>query len=189
MQEHIGIAGKWEIVATPEQLEKRLRDLARQIEHDFQNRTVCVVGVLEDGFVFTADLIRNLDLALSCQFVKPDIREVSRGDHKTTEIFYSPEVQVSGADVLLVIGVLQSGLTTDFLVRNLLARGAHTVKVAALLDRQTGRKVLFQPDYVGFAADENYVFGYGLGTPDKLGRNLSYLATTREKAAHITFGR
>jgi hypoxanthine phosphoribosyltransferase len=160
------------VVLTAEQIQKRVAELARQISHDFLGRTIHAVCVLENGFVFMADLLRHLDANVICHFIRPDFRE----DGNTTRIFYSPEPVVSGADVLLVETLLQTGVTSEFLMRNVMARGASTVKLVTLLDRQAARRVSLQPDYFGFLIDEPYVFGYGLGAP-LIGRNLPYLAS------------
>lgn len=184
-QPDIGVPGTFHAVLTTEQIQRRIQDIARQINSDYAGKTLYLVGVLEDCFIFTADLVRHLELPLICQFVKPSTQELHRGDATdtgTTQIFFSPEVYVKGGDVLLIHGLLQTGVTTEFLTRNLLARGAKSVKVCALLDRQAARRVLLQPDYFGFLVDEKYVFGYGLGAPN-LGRNLPYIATTKEAAA------
>ena len=180
-QPKIGVQGTIQPILTTEQIQRRVVDIARQINTDYAGKTLYAVGVLEDGFIFMADLVRQLDIPVICQFVKPETREVQHSEVSTTEIFFSPEVDVRGGDVLLIQGLLQSGITTEFLMRNLSARGAATVKVATLLDRQTGRRVMLQPDYFGFLVDESFVFGYGLGT-NKMGRNLPYIATTKEMA-------
>lgn len=178
----IGVPGTLQTIITAEQIQRRVADIARQINTDYAGKTLYIVGVLEDGFVFTADLVRQLELPVICQFVKPASQDVQRGDAVTTEIFFSPEVNVRGGEVLLVHGLIQSGITTEFLTRNLSARGAVSVKVATLLDRQVGRRVMLQPDYFGFLVDESYVFGCGLGNPH-FGRNLPYIATTKEAIA------
>lgn len=182
MQPDIGVAGTLETVLTTDQIQRRVIDIARQINTDYAGKTLYAVCVLEDGFAFFADLVRHLMIPVVCQFLKPEAHDVQRGDTHTTEIYFSPEVEVDGGDVLLILGLLQSGITTEFLMRNLSARGAASVKVAALLDRQAGRRVMLQPDYFGFLIDESFVFGYGMGAP-KLGRNLPYVATTREAMA------
>lgn len=180
-QPAIGVPGALQTILTSEQILRRVADIARQINADYAGKTLYAVGVLEDGFIFMADLVRQLDIPVVCQFVKPDTQEIHRGDADTTEIFFSPEVEVKDGDVLLIQGLLQTGITTEFLSRNLLARGATSVKVCALLDRQAGRRVFLQPDYFGFLVDDKYVFGYGLGAPN-LGRNLPFIATTKEAA-------
>jgi hypoxanthine phosphoribosyltransferase len=184
-QPDIGVPGTLQTILTAEQIQRRISDLARQINADYVGKTIYAVGVLEDGFIFMADLVRQLDMPLVCQFVKPDTQEVHRGEADTTEIFFSPEVEVKDGDVLLIQGLIQTAVTTEFLSRNLLARGARSVKVCTLLDRQSGRRVFLQPDYFGFLVDEKYVFGYGLGAPN-LGRNLPYIATTKEATARTT---
>jgi hypoxanthine phosphoribosyltransferase len=181
----IGVSGTLQTILTTDQIQRRVGDIARQISTDYQGKTIYAVCILEDGFVFMADLVRQLEVPVHCQFIKPASREVQRGDAMTTEIFFSPEVDVTGGHVLLVRGLLQTGITTEFLVRNLTARGAISVKVATLLDRQTGRRVMLQPDYFGFLMDESYAFGYGLGNP-RMGRNLPYIATTKELASRTT---
>lgn len=182
MAPEIGIPGTLKPVITAAQIQQRIADLCRQINADYKGKTLYAVGVLEDGFVFLADVIRQLEMPVICQFLKPETRMVEYAGHTTTEIFFSPEVDVRGGEVILFHGLLQSGITTEFLIRNLTARGAASVKVAALLDRQTGRRVMLQPDYFGFLVDETYVFGYGLGNP-KMGRNLPYVATAAEASA------
>jgi hypoxanthine phosphoribosyltransferase len=110
-------------------------------------------------------------------------REVAlpQGDTTLTEIFFTPDTDVHGQDVLLVEALVQSGQTTDFLIRHLTGRGAASVKLAALLDRHAARRVDLQVDYCGFVIDEPFVQGYGLGAPE-LGRNLPFIAVARAGA-------
>jgi hypoxanthine phosphoribosyltransferase len=166
------------ILITADQLQKRIRDLGRKISDDYAGKTLHVICVLENGFVFMADLVRSLELPIVCHFVAPSMSEKLENNVATTEIFFSPEADVKDHDVLLVEGLIQTGVTTDFLVRNAFARGATTVKVCTLLDRQTQRRMSLQPDYFGFLIDENYVVGYGLGGP-QINRNLPYIAASK----------
>jgi hypoxanthine phosphoribosyltransferase len=168
------------VVISAEQILRRVHEMGRQISADYRDRAMCVLCVLENGFVFAADLVRALDTTVRCQFIRPLFRERPLGATTTTEIFFSPEVEVKGAHVLLVEGLVQSGVTSEFLMRNLMARGAASVKLATLLDRQSARRVPLQPDYFGFLIDDPFVFGYGLGDPE-LGRNLPFVATTASK--------
>ncbi len=160
------------ILLTPEQIRKRIQEMARQISRDFQGRTIHVVGVMENGFIFMADLVRELSGPVVCQFVKAEFDDSSPS---TTQIFFSPEVDVKDQHVLLVEVLVQSGITSEFLIRNLIGRGAASVKLAVLLDKQSARRVSLQPDYFGFLMSESFVVGYGLGERH-LGRNLSYIA-------------
>jgi hypoxanthine phosphoribosyltransferase len=160
------------VVLSADQIKKRVQEMARKIAADYQGRTIYVVGVMENGFIFLADLLRELDVPLVCQFVKGEQKEANAA---TTEIFYSPEIDVKGQDVLLVETLIQSGVTSEFLMRNLAGRGAKSVKLAVLLDKQASRRVSLQPDYFGFLMNDSFVVGYGLGAPH-FGRNLPYIA-------------
>jgi hypoxanthine phosphoribosyltransferase len=164
------------VLLSAEQIRKRVQEMARQISADFQGKTVHVVGVMENGFIFMADLVRELDLPVVCQFVRAEFKE---SNPSTTEIFFTPEVDVKGQHVLLVEALVQSGVTSEFLLRNLMGRGAASVKLAVLLDKQSARRVSLQPDYFGFLMNESFVVGYGLGEPH-FGRNLPYVAGCAE---------
>lgn len=160
------------VILSADQIRKRVQEIARQISRDYQGRTLHVVAVMENGFIFMADLVRELDIPVVCQFVKGEFND----EHpSTTEIFYSPEVEVAGKDVLLVEALIQSGVTSEFLLRNLASRGASSVKLAVLLDKQAARRVSLQPDYFGFLLNDSFVVGYGLGDMHS-GRNLPYIA-------------
>ena len=92
------------------------------------------------------------------------------------EIFFSHEPDIRGQHLLLVEGLVHSGVTSEFLMEDLRSRGAASVKLAALLDRQSARRVKLQPDYFGFLVDDEFLVGYGLGAPEQTNRNLPYLA-------------
>jgi hypoxanthine phosphoribosyltransferase len=160
------------VILSADHIKKRVQEIARQISRDYQGRTLHVVAVMENGFIFMADLVRELDIPVVCQFVKGEFND----EHPSTmEIFYSPEVEVAGKDVLLVEALIQSGVTSEFLLRNLASRGASSVKLAVLLDKQAARRVSLQPDYFGFLLNDSFVVGYGLGDMHS-GRNLPYIA-------------
>jgi hypoxanthine phosphoribosyltransferase len=166
------------VVLTAEQIDTRVREMARQISNDYRDKTVCAVGVLENGFMFMADLVRHLEVPVICEFLKVNSKEANAS---TTEIFFSPEPEVEGKHVLLVEALVQSGLTSDFLLRNLIGRGAASVKLAVFLDKQSARRIALQPDYFGFLMDEGFVVGYGLGA-NEVGRNLPYIAAKERKS-------
>jgi hypoxanthine phosphoribosyltransferase len=164
------------VLLQSDQIKRRVQEIARKISADYQGKTLYVVCVLENGFIFTADLVRELTVPVVCQFVKPQFKD---SDSPIKEIFFSPEVNVLSQHVLLVEALVQSGITTEFLMRNLAGRGAASVKLATLLDKQSARRVSLQPDYFGFLMNESFVVGYGLGAP-QLGRSLPHIAARAE---------
>jgi len=163
-------------VIPAEQLQKRVREMGRQISDDYRGRSIHLLALLENGFIFMADLARALDGPVICQFIKPRYHEEKAdGSGGVLEIFFSHEPDIRGQHVLVVEGLVHSGITTEFLMNDLKERGAASVKLATLLDRQSARRVQLQPDYFGFLVDEAFLVGYGLGSPEQTNRNLPYI--------------
>ncbi len=165
------------VVIPAEQIQKRVREIARQISDHYQGKTIHALGLLENGFMFMADLVRALEVPVICQFIKPQYRrEQENTPGGFLEIFFSHQPDIRNQHVLLIEGLVHSGVTSEFLMSDLRGRGAASVKLATLLDRQSARRVQLQPDYFGFLVDEAFLIGYGLGSPGQTHRNLPYLA-------------
>jgi hypoxanthine phosphoribosyltransferase len=164
-------------VITAEQIQKRVKELARQISDDYRGRTIQILAVLENAFMFQADLVRALETPVVCQFIKPKYTHPQpTSGNDVMEIFFSHEPDIKGQHILLVEGLVHSGVTTGFLMDDLRTRGAASVKLVTLLDRQAARRVPLQPDYFGFLVDETFLVGYGLGAVEQTNRNLPFLA-------------
>lgn len=178
------IRSNLKILVTTEQIQKRVREIARQISEDYKGKTIHAVSVLENGFMFAADLVRHIDLPVVCLFIKPEQNE----QHNNVNIFFTPELDVKDQHVILIEALVQSGVTSEFLMRNLLGRGAASVKLVTFLDKQSERRVSLQPDYFGFLIDESYVVGYGLGAP-QVGRNLPFIGAVQQTSTKATAAR
>ena len=169
-------------VISADQIQKRVKELARQISDDYKGHTVQMLAVLENAFMFQADLVRALEVPVVCQFIKPKYtRPPSGASHDVMEIFFSHEPDIRGQHILLVEGLVHSGITSEFLMNDLRSRGAASVKMVTLLDRQSARRVPLQPDYFGFLVDETFLVGYGLGEAEQTSRNLPYLAAANSR--------
>ena len=153
-------------VISADQIQKRVRELGRQISDDYRDENVIVLGILENSFLFMADLVRVIDVPVVCAFIKPSYKQREEPEAPVLEIFFSHELPIAGKHVLLV------------LMSDLRGRGAASAKLATRLDRQSARRVQLQPDYFGFLVDEAFLCGYGVGSPEQTGRNLPYLAAT-----------
>jgi hypoxanthine phosphoribosyltransferase len=175
-------------VITSEQIQKRVKELGRQISDDYKGQTaggqaIQVLAVLENGFMFLADLVRALEVPVVCQFIKPKYsRSKGTADADIMEILFTHEPDIRGQHILLVEGLVHSGVTSEFLMSDLRSRGAASVKLVTLLDRQSARRVSLQPDYFGFLVDETFLVGYGLGAVEQTNRNLPYLAAATPRA-------
>jgi hypoxanthine phosphoribosyltransferase len=168
-----------------EQIQKRVKELARHISDDYRGQTVQALAVLENAFMFMADLVRAMDVPVVCQFIKPKYSKQSGNQAgEIVEIFFSHEPDIRGQHILLVEGLVHSGVTSEFLMNDLRARGAASVKLVTLLDRQSARRVALQPDYFGFLVDEAFLVGYGLGAVEQTNRNIPYLAAAQ--VPHMT---
>ncbi|HEV2468136.1 MAG TPA: phosphoribosyltransferase family protein [Candidatus Sulfotelmatobacter sp.] len=162
-----------------EQIQKRVKELGRQISDDYKGQTVQMLAVLENAFMFLADLVRAIDVPVVCQFIKPKYSRPQGAGADVMEIFFSHEPEIKGQHILLVEGLVHSGVTSEFLMSDLRSRGAASVKLVTLLDRQAARRVPLQPDYFGFLVDETFLVGYGLGAVEQTNRNLPYLAAAK----------
>ncbi len=168
-----------EVVYSPGQLARRVASLGRSISRDYAGRTVDVVVVLENGFVFAADLVRHISRPVVCHFVRLEIRDVKLAGHRRREVFFTPQPHLKGRDVLLVGGVLHSGVTQDFLLKRVLESRPRSLRLAVLVDKAEDRKVDVKADYFACAVASKYVVGYGLSGRRGWYCNLPYLGVVR----------
>lgn len=162
------------IVYSQEEIKSRINTLANEIRSTARNG-LTVVGILDDVFVFMADLIRGIDLPLSCCFIK-----VSSHRHGgQTEVMFTSEFDPCGRDILLVGGVAATGVTLDYVSRQLASRGVKSLRTCVLLDKPGDRRVDLKADFAAFETNERFVFGYGLGIQNQF-RQLPYLAVMDE---------
>jgi hypoxanthine phosphoribosyltransferase len=162
-----------DILFTKEKIQKRVTELAREIEKDFKGRDLVVVGVLKGAFIFMSDLVRNIKIPLSCDFLR-----VSSYEHdKNTGVIrmeFDMTQPVTGKDVLLVEDIVDSGKTLRHLLKHMQTKEPKSMKVATLLYKDVGvdnRKLV---NYVGFESPKRYVIGYGLDS-EGLYRSLPYI--------------
>jgi hypoxanthine phosphoribosyltransferase len=157
----------------------RVAALGRQISSEYHGRRVDVVITLDRGFVFAADLVRELKCPVVCHFVREEVRDVEHGGHHRREVHFGVRPELKGRDVLLVDAVLESGVTQDFLLRRLGDGRPRSLRLAVLLDKPAKRRVALEPDYFGFRTASKQVWvGYGLAAPSGAGRNLRHLHTS-----------
>ena len=113
-----GIDGeRLKVLFSEQAIRRRVREIAKQIDKDYAGKSLHVVGVLEDCFMFMPDLVRALRIPVICSFVRSQVRDSDTGQVAMREIMYIPPVDATGKDILLVHGILQSGVTLDHLCR------------------------------------------------------------------------
>jgi hypoxanthine phosphoribosyltransferase len=165
-----------------EDVARRVRELGAQITKDFAGQSLTLVGVLKGAAIFLSDLARNVDLDASFDFIgvssygnRPTpSQELQSGWDSTGEVKLTKDVDQSMRDknIILVEDILDTGLTMTYLKKLLMARQPRCLKVAALLDKPSRRKLPLEGDYIGFKIPDEFVVGYGLDYAEKY-RNLA----------------
>jgi hypoxanthine phosphoribosyltransferase len=163
------------VAYTEKRLATRVDQLGRAISRDYAGRTLDVVVILENSFVFGADLVRRISAPVVCHFVRAETRDVHLDGFDRREVFFSAPPVLRGRDVLLVDAVLDTGVTQDFLLKRLELSRPRSLRLAVLLNKRESRKVNLQPEYTGFDAASNNWVGYGLTGRRGLYGNLPYV--------------
>jgi hypoxanthine phosphoribosyltransferase len=171
------------VAFTRKRLATRVGQLGRAISKDYAGRTVDVVVVLENSFLFAADLVREISRPVLCHFVRSETRDIRFGGQEYREIFFSAAPPLRGRDVLVVDAILNTGVTQDFLLKRLEEGNPRSLRLAVLFDKPASRKVNLKPAYTGFAAASKEWVGYGLSGDGGLYRNLPFIAGRRLRAA------
>ena len=164
-----------------DQIAQRVLELGDQITRDFAGQSVIFVGVLKGAAIFLADLARQVKLDSTFDFIgvssygnrpSPE-RELKSGWDSTGEVKLTKDVdhEMKDKNIILVEDILDTGLTMTYLKKMLMTRQPRALKVAALLDKPSRRKLPLEGDYVGFTIPDEFVVGYGLDYAERY-RNL-----------------
>lgn len=167
------------ILVTEEQMHTRLREIAAQIDADVDNTAdspLLAVGVLRGAVMVMADLTRYIHTPLEMDWMAVSSYGNSTKSSGVVRILKDLDTEVAGRDVLVVEDVVDTGLTLDWLTKNLASRGARSVRIAAALRKPECLKVNVQVDYVGFDIPDEFVVGYGLDYQQRY-RNLPFVGT------------
>ena len=170
------------VLISREEIAKRVSELGAEITKDFAGQSVIFVGVLKGAAIFLSDLARQVQIDSTFDFIgvssygnRPSPhQELNKGWDSTGEVKLTKDVDQSmqGKNVILVEDILDTGLTLTYLKKVLLAHQPRVLKIAALLDKPSRRKLPLEGDYVGFKIPDEFVVGYGLDYAERY-RNLA----------------
>jgi len=163
------------------EIEVTVRRLASEISQDYRNQNPLLLGVLRGSFVFLADLIRHLDFPLEVDFIGLSSYGSSTQTSGKIRVVKEPETPVRGRNVLVVEDIVDTGLTTAFLIDYLQKRKPASVKLCALADKPSRREIPVNIDYLGFTVPNKFLIGYGLDANQKF-RNLPDICYLEDKA-------
>jgi hypoxanthine phosphoribosyltransferase len=161
-----------------EQIQSRISALGAEIARDYAGLNPLLIVVLKGAVVFASDLLRAIDLRLGIEFMAISSYGSSTRTSGEVRIVKDLDVPIEGRDILVVEDIVDTGLTLSYLIANLHARGARSVKLAALLDKFERRERPVEIDYLGFQIPDAFVVGYGLDFAEHY-RNLPYIAILR----------
>ena len=164
-----------EILVQPDELKERVRALGRQVTADYEGRDLMLIGVLKGAVFFLADVMRAIDIPCEVDFMAVASYGSATDSSGVVRILKDLDTSIQGRDVLIVEDIVDSGLTLQYLMRNLGARNPASLEVCALLTKPDRRKVDVPIRYVGFEIPDRFAIGYGLDHAERY-RNLPYVA-------------
>lgn len=168
--------GPGPVQITIEQIRARVAELGAEITRDFAGEDLHVICVLNGAFVFTADLVREIDLPITIDFLA--VSSYGSGTKTSGEVKLVKDLSTSlrGKHILVVEDIVDTGLTLEYLLKYLSNHEPKSLKVASLLSKPSRRRVEVPVDYLGFTIDDAFVIGYGLDA-DELYRNLPFVTS------------
>ena len=168
-----------ETIVEADELQTRVRELGAEITRDYAGREVLLLGVLKGAVFFVADLMRHVGLPCELDFMAVSSYGSLTDSSGVVRILKDLDAPIEGKDVLIVEDIVDSGLTLNYLLRNLRGRDPRTLEVCALLVKPGRRKIDLPIRYVGFEIPNRFVVGYGLDL-DQRYRNLPYVAAAED---------
>ena len=169
-----------EILVQPDDLKRKVREIGEQISADYAERDLLLVCVLKGAVFFLADLMRAIDIPCEVDFMAVSSYGSETDSSGVVRILKDLDRPIAGRDVLIVEDIVDSGLTLQYLLRNLGAREPASLEVCALLTKPERRKVELPTRYVGFEIPDKFAIGYGLDVAERY-RNLPYVAALTEQ--------
>jgi len=164
-----------ETLVSREDLQRRVAELGAEISRDYKGRDLVMVGVLKGAVLFLADLMRSIDVPCEVDFMAVSSYGSQTDSSGVVRILKDLDAPIAGRDVLVIEDIIDSGLTLQYLMRNLRARDPASLEVCALLTKPERLRVDLSPRYVGFEIPNRFAIGYGLDHAQRY-RNLEYVA-------------
>ena len=168
-----GIFGK--ILYTEEQIRERAKELAKQISTDFEGEELIVIGTLKGSVLWMCDLLKELTIDTSIDFIKASSYGSSTTSSGVVKIKMDTDMNLYQKNVLIIEDIVDTGTTLTFLLEKLKERNPKTIKVFTMLDKPSRRTTGFVADYIGFTVDDLFIIGYGLDFDQKY-RGLPYIS-------------
>ena len=167
-----------EVLFTEEELDRRVREIAKEIEKDYEGQEIMLISVLRGSFVFMADLCRRIDLPCTLDFMS--VSSYGKGTSSSGQVQITKDLSsdISGKHIIVVEDILDSGNTLSYLLRILEQRHPASIRLCTLLDKPDRRVKPVEVHYSGFTIPDAFVVGYGLDYAEEY-RNLPYIGVLK----------
>ena len=176
----MGSQPKLRILFTSKEIEARVKTLAGEIRRDYQDKHPLLIGVLKGSFMFMADLIRLLDFPLEVDFIRLSSYGGGRESSGKIRVVQGLRTPIKGRDALVIEDIVDTGLTTGFLMDYLRKKKLASLRLCTLTDKPSRRKTPVTIDYLGFTVPNKFLVGYGLDWDEKF-RNLPDICFIEEE--------
>lgn len=160
-----------EVLFSNSDIKNRISELGKEITQDYKDKNLLLVSVLRGGVIFLCDLMKEISLPLSIDFMSISTYGINGTSTGIVRITKDLDESIEGKDVLIVEDIIDTGLTISYLLRNLKSRFPNSLEICTLLDRDIRRISDINIKYIGFKIGEKYIVGYGLDYKQKF-RNL-----------------
>ena len=170
-----------EVLITADEIQDKIRELAKQITEEYRGKDVLLVGVLKGAFVFMSDLAREIQLPIEFDFMAVSSYGSSTKSSGVVRILKDLDYEITGRHVLLVEDIIDSGLTISYLLRYLEARGPASLEICSLFWKKGEQAVPLDVRFPGFEIPSVFVVGYGLDFAERY-RNLPYIGVLKPSA-------
>ena len=162
-----------------EDIERKVEELAKEIKREYEGKNPILIGVLKGSFIFLSDLIRRLDFPLEVDFVEVSSYGMGKESSGKIRVRKGIRSDIKNRHVLIVEDIVDTGLTTKYLIESLKKKKPASIKLCSLLSKPSRRKVHVDIDFLGFEIPDKFVVGYGLDFAEKY-RNLPYITEVEE---------
>ena len=150
------------VMFSAEDIAKRVKEMGAEISKDYKGKEVVLIGILKGAVVFFADLMREITVPVKIDFMAVSSYGPATKSSGVVRILKDLDHDITGANVIIVEDIIDSGMSLSFLKESLLGRGAKSLKICVLLDKPSRRRTEIPVDYCGFEIPDEFVCGYGL---------------------------
>lgn len=165
--------GKIKTLISEEELQKRVKELAKQIYEDYNKQEITFICILKGSVFFTVDLAKNIPSDVKLEFIRVSSYHGTESTGKI-ELKLDLREDIEGKDIIIIEDIVDTGRTLTYLKKHLKAKKPKSLKICTLLDKKERRVCEIEPEYVGFNIPDKFVLGYGLDV-DESYRNLPYI--------------